>query len=144
MSVDLIDNTQSPAVTVPADGEINVGNVFNNTDVVRHFTITNNTSNAITNIRVKAYDSQTSKTAYRIILGGNLSNENVYPSMVLASADNVTFVELKGDNAYLTLMPTGTNLDPNNSVDFYLKISIPEGAVIDDQDFALSVEYDNA
>ncbi len=144
MAVDLIDNAQSPAVTVPVDGNIVVGNVFNNTDVVRHFTVANNTPNAITNIRIKAYDSQTSKTAYRILLGGNLSNENVYPSMVLASADNVTFTELKGDIAYLTLMPTGTNLAPNNSIDFYLKISIPQGAVVDDQDFALSVDYDNA
>lgn len=142
MAVDLIDTSSSS--TILADGTISIGNVFNNTDVVREFTITNNTTNAITNICVKAYDSDASNTAYRIILGGNLSNEDVYPSMVLASADNVTFVELKGDKSYITLMSTGTNLDPNNSVNFYLKISIPEGAVIDDQDFALAVDYDNA
>ncbi len=144
MSVDLINNSVSPSATVAVDGTISFGNVFNNTDAIEHFTITNNLANSITNLIVKAYDSEESLTSYRIILGGNLSNENVYPSMVLASADNVTFVELKGDTSYLTLMPTGTDLNPNNSVDFYLKISIPEGAVIDDQDFAVAIDYDNS
>lgn len=121
---------------VASDGTINLGNVFSGSNYSFTLTLTNNDSvNAANNVSLYAYDSATSATALRLVLGGNLSNENVYPSMVTAQIGTSTPVPLSGNSSFLSVGTLAASATQNVTIN----VNVPAGAVIDDQDFYLDI-----
>jgi hypothetical protein len=107
-----------------------------------HLKVANPDATAYTNVTVKLYDYNTDNTgrsAKSIILGGTGLEENATQSFVYASNDGSIWKKVAGESAYLTVIPLGETIDPGQEEDFYLKIEIPEGKILNMQKFNLAV-----
>lgn len=107
-----------------------------------HLKVVNPDSHPYTNITIRVYDYNsdgTGRSAKSVVLGGNGISPNHNKSFVFASNDGNTWMRIAGDHAYLSVVPLGDIIDNGEAIDFYLKIEIPEGKILNMQKFNIAV-----
>ncbi len=119
-----------------------MGVILSGADVVTSMTIQNASVNTYTNVKIFVFDSEDSRSAKKIALGGNGINENVGDTYVFASLDGLSWTPMKGLSSYLQVVQEGTPFNPSAVLEngFYLKISVPSNIVLNFQELALHVE----
>ena len=117
---------------------LDFGSLFQSSHEQKKITVTND-GNALNNLYVTAVDAVNASTAKKTILGGNEFREGVAHSMVYASTDGRSWYEISGENK----LKIADSLASGSSVSFYLKVTVPAGAALNQQQFALKFSAEN-
>jgi len=113
---------------------LDLGNIFQGSNETKQITVTND-GDGIQNLYLTATDGDQETSAKKTVLGGNELAENVADSCVFGSLDGRSWYQLAGLNKKLLL---SSDLSNGESVDFYVKVSIPAGSKLDAQSLALA------